>query len=144
MTLIEVSVAIAVLAVAAIGALNYQYHATRRGLLARSEITATRIAQLLLEDWKSRGADETYDPIDLEMGFEASKVIDWYRVTIDRLPMMVNLRWEDVSRDSEAGVTLREIRVEVRWRLDRTDGGIRDGDPGYVMTTLVRMDQSAG
>ena len=70
-TLLEITVAIAVLAVASIGAINYQYHATRQGLVARSEITATRVAQLLLEDWKSRGGDETYDPEDLGMGFTA-------------------------------------------------------------------------
>ena len=65
MTLLEVAVAIAVLAIASIGAINYQYHATRQGLVARSEITATRVAQLLLEDWKSRGGDETYDPVEI-------------------------------------------------------------------------------
>lgn len=143
-TLLEVTVAIAVLAIASIGAINYQYHATRQGLIARSEITATRVAQLLLEDWKSRGGDETYDPVDLDMGFAAMQAADWYRVKVDNLPMSVNLQWKDVENDASAGVTLRELRVEFRWRVDRTDGAIRDVDPEYVMTTLVRRDQSSG
>jgi prepilin-type N-terminal cleavage/methylation domain-containing protein len=143
-TLLEVAVAIAVLAVASIGAINYQYHATRQGLLARSEITATRVAQLLLEDWKSRGGDETYDPEDLGMGFTAMQAANWYRIKVDNLPMSVNLQWKNVEQDVTAGVTLRELRVEFRWRVDRTDGGIRDIDPEYVMTTLVRRDQSSG
>ena len=143
-TLLEVSVAIAVLAVASIGAINYQYHATRQGLLARSEITATRVAQLLLDDWKSRGGDETYDPEDLGLGFAAMQAANWYRITVDNLPMAVYLQWTDVEQDVAAGVTLRELRVEFRWRVDRTDGAIRDIDPEYVMTTLVRRDQSSG
>jgi prepilin-type N-terminal cleavage/methylation domain-containing protein len=143
-TLVEVAVAIAVLAVASIGAINYQYHATRQGLVARSEITATRVAQLLLEDWKSRGGDETYDPVDLGLGFTAMQAADWYRIQVDNLPMSVNLQWKDVEHDASAGVTLREIRVEFRWRVDRTAGAIRDIDPRYVMTTLVRRDQSSG
>jgi prepilin-type N-terminal cleavage/methylation domain-containing protein len=143
-TLLEVTVAIAVLAVASIGAINYQYHATRQGLVARSEITATRVAQLLLEDWKSRGGDETYNPVDLGLGFAALQAADWYRIKVDNLPMSVNLQWKNVEQDVAAGVTLREIRVEFRWRVDRTDGAIRDSDPEYVMTTLVRRDQSSG
>ena len=143
-TLVEVSVAIAVLAVASIGAINYQYHATRQSLVARSEITATRVAQLLLEDWKSRGGDETYDPEDLGMGFTAMQAADWYRIKVDNLSMAVNLQWKNVEQDLAAGVTLRELRVEFRWRVDRTDGAIRDIDPEYVMTTLVRRDQSSG
>ena len=143
-TLVEVTVAIAILAVASIGAINYQYHATRQGLVARAEFTATRVAQLLLEDWKSRGGDETYNPADLGLGFTAMQAADWYRIKVDNLPMSVYLQWKDVEHDASAGVTLREIRVEFRWRVDRTDGAIRDIDPKYVMTTLVRRDQSSG
>jgi Tfp pilus assembly protein PilV len=143
-TLAEVAVAIAVLAVASIGAINYQYHATRQGLIARSEITATRVAQLLLEDWKSRGGDETYNPVDLGLGFTAMQAANWYRIKVDNLPMSMNLQWKDVENDASAGVTLRELRVEFRWRVDRTDGAIRTLDPEYIMTTLVRRDQSSG
>ena len=144
LTLVEVIVAIAVLAVASIGAINYQYHATRQGLLARSELTATRVAQLVLEDWKSRGGDETYNPEELGLGFTAMQATDWYRIEVDNLPLAVNLQWKDVAQDAEADSTLRELRVELRWRTDRSDGSVGDMDPQYVMTTLVRRDQSAG
>ncbi|NLH17360.1 MAG: prepilin-type N-terminal cleavage/methylation domain-containing protein [Phycisphaerae bacterium] len=143
-TLLEVAVGIAILAVASIGAINYQYHATRQSLVAQSEMTATRVAQLLLEDWKSRGGDETYNPEELGLGFVAMPAEDAYRIKVDNLPMTVYLDWKDVEKDEEAGVTLREISVEFRWRLDRTDGAIRGQDPEYVMTTLVRRDQSSG
>ena len=143
-TLLDGAVAIAILAIASIGAINYQYHATRQGLVARAEMTATRVAQLLLEDWKSRGGDETYDPVELDMGFAAMQAADWYRIKVDNLPMSVHLQWKDVEQDVAACVTLRELRVEFRWRVDRADGAIRDIDPEYVMTTLVRRDQSSG
>ncbi len=143
-TLLEVAVAIAILAVASIGAINYQYLATRQSLVARSELTATGVAQLLLEDWKSCGGDETYNPETLGVGFVAIPADDAYRIKVDNLPMTVFLDWKDVEQDLEGGVTLREISVEFRWRLDRTDGSIRENDPRYVMTTLVRRDQSSG
>ncbi|MHC4423576.1 MAG: type IV pilus modification PilV family protein, partial [Planctomycetota bacterium] len=46
-TLIEVMVAMVVLAIAATGALGYQYHAAAQVRIARAETTATGIAQLL-------------------------------------------------------------------------------------------------
>jgi len=143
-SLIEVSVAVAVLAVAAIGALGYQYHATRRTILAKDKLTATRTCCLLLEDWKSTGGEDNYDPSTLDMGFTATGTADQYRTRVNGLPMVVTLGWRDLESDSDAGVTLREIRTTVRWRQDRALGTIRTSDPSFVMTTYVRRDQSAG
>jgi hypothetical protein len=80
----------------------------------------------------------------LGLGFTAMQAANWYRIKVDNLPMAVYLQWKNVEQDVAAGVTLRELRVEFRWRVDRTDGAIRDIDPEYVMTTLVRRDQSSG
>ena len=68
-TLIETMVAMVVLAIAALGALGYQYHAALQVRIAHAQTTGTRTAQLLLEDWKSTGGSEDYDPIALAMGF---------------------------------------------------------------------------
>lgn len=48
-------VAMAVLAIATLGTLSYQYHSAKHSRIAKLEMTATRTAQLLLEDWKSSG-----------------------------------------------------------------------------------------
>lgn len=143
-SLIEVLVAVVVLAVAVLGALSYQYHATRRTVLAKDELTATRTARLLLEDWKSNGGDENYDPTTLEMGFVPTGVADCYRIKVNDLPMTASLGWNDVDVDKEAGVTLREIRVTLQWRQDRSTGVLEDMDPDFTMTTYVRRDQSGG
>lgn len=73
-TLIEVIVALAVVVIASLGALGYQYYAAAQGRIAHAQTTSTRIAQLLLEDWKSTGGSEDYDPTALGLGF-SSEVI---------------------------------------------------------------------
>ncbi|MBN1819016.1 MAG: prepilin-type N-terminal cleavage/methylation domain-containing protein [Sedimentisphaerales bacterium] len=143
-TLVEVIVACVVLAIAVLGVLSYQYHATRRTILARDKLTATRTCQLLLEDWKSNGADDTYDPSSLELGFTDTGTADRYKIKVNDLPMVATLSWKDVDNDTEANVTLREIRVLLQWRLDRRDDVIDAQDPQFEMATYVRRDQSAG
>ncbi len=143
-SLIEVMVAVVVLAVAVLGVLNYQYHATRRTILAKDELTATRTARLLLEDWKSNGGEEHYDPTGLEMGILPTGVADRYLVRVNDLPLYATLQWRDVEENTDAGVTLREIRVLLQWRRDRSVGATETTDPDFAMTTYVRRDQSGG
>jgi len=143
-SLIEVMVAVVVLAVAVLGVLNYQYHATRRTILAKDELTATRTARLLLEDWKSHGGDAHYDPTLLEMGILPTGVTDRYLVRVNDLPLYATLQWRDVEENTDAGVTLREIRVLLQWRRDRSVGAMEATDPDFAMTTYVRRDQSGG
>ena len=54
-TLIEALAAMVILAIAALGTLSYQYHSAKHSHITKLEMTATRTAQLLLEDWKSSG-----------------------------------------------------------------------------------------
>jgi len=143
-SLIEVLVAVAIIAVASVGALSYQYHAAQRTQLAKAELTATRTCRLLLEDWKSNGGDEDYDPSDLELGFAATGQANVYKSDISNLPMYISLDWQDIDEDVEAGVTLRRIDVTIRWRQDRRDDTIRTNDPAFAMNTYVRRDQSGG
>ena len=55
MTLSEVMIAVAVVIVAALGTLCYEYLCIDHVRYARAELIATRIGQLLIEDWKSTG-----------------------------------------------------------------------------------------
>lgn len=144
MTLIEVMVAMVVLAIAAIGALGYQYHAARHGNIAKLEMIATRTAQLLLEDWKSTGGDENYDPSTLGLGFHKTSGENLYRITVDDLPIYVELSHRDVAHDSVAAVTLRQISVITRWRRDYSSLEPKSEDPSLVLTTYVRRDASGG
>jgi prepilin-type N-terminal cleavage/methylation domain-containing protein len=145
MTLLEIMVAMVVLAIAAIGALGYQYHAARHGNIAKLEMIATRTAQLLLEDWKSTGGDEYYDPSALGLGFDKTVEEGLFRVVVDDLPMYVRLEHRDVAHDSVASVTLREISVITRWRQDyKSIQPEADRDPSLILTTYVRRDASGG
>ena len=143
-TLVELIVATLVLAVASLGALSYQYHAVKRAKIARAEITAAQLAQLLIEDWKSRGGDENYDPTELNMGLEDLGIEGQYKIILNEFPMQVELWHSDIDTDETAGVTLREIRVIIRWRQDYQDLAPGASDPTFTTTTYVRRDQSGG
>lgn len=71
LTLVEVIVAMAILAIVALGALGYEYYAAQQVRLAHVQTIATHTAQLLLEDWKSTGGSDDYDPTILGLGFSS-------------------------------------------------------------------------
>ena len=142
-TLVEAIVAMVVLTIASLGALSYQYHAAVQARVGSSQVTATRTSQLLLEDWKSTGGSSQYDPSTLELGFEQQNDFDYF-ITINRLPMYINLAHRDVEYDDSAGITLREISVTTRWRKDYREGQIVADDPSLVLTTYVRLDAAGG
>ena len=143
-TLIEALVAMAILAIAALGALSYQFHCANQARIAKLELTATRTAQLLLEDWKSSGGSSAYDPAKLGMGFVYDQQSDFYKIKVDKLPIFIRLVQRDVESDESAGITLREISVITRWRLDFVDIEPEETDPHLVLTTYVRLDAAAG
>lgn len=146
MTLVELSVAILILAVASVGTMSYQYHAARRASMARAEITAMQLGRLLIEDWKSRGGEESYDPAELNMGItSAARGEPVYRVTMNGFPMWITLWHQDMMADGSAGVTLRQIRVTVQWkREDAQEKPSLETDPTYVTATYVRRDEAGG
>lgn len=143
-TLIELIVATMILAIASLGALTYQYHAVKRARSAQAEIAATQLAQLLLDDWKSTGGSEFYDPGSLNLGLEQIGSDPIYRVTLNGFPMRAQLWYTDVSTDEAAGVTLREIRVSIRWRRDYKNLEPSASDPIFTSSTYVRRDQAGG
>jgi len=142
-TLLELILAVLILTIVSVGTISYQYFATRLATRADAEITATRTARLVLDNWKKTGGDENFAPTSLDMGFQgipSSK----YLITINHLPMTLKLEWQNVGYDDVAGVTLRQIQVTVQWRSDYQAQEVRPADPRYVMTTYVRRDESEG
>lgn len=143
-TLIETLAAMTILAIAALGTLGYQYHSTQLSRTSVLEMAATRTAQLLLEDWKSKGGQADYDPRSLNIGFVKDTKLKIYRITIDDLPVFAKLYYSDVANDTLSGVTLRQISVVVRWRKDFSDIMPVYDDPHLTLTTFVRLDASGG
>ena len=161
MTLAEVMVASVVLVVAALGALRCQYYATGHGRTARAQIAAARVAQLLIEDWKSTGGSTEYDPYALDMGFSRARAIPdgfttaeglgavlndgVYAITVDGMSILAMLKYLDVNEDGSASAALRQLAVVVRFAEgDNTaDNRLADMDP-VTLVTYVRLDGSSG
>jgi prepilin-type N-terminal cleavage/methylation domain-containing protein len=138
-TLVEVMLAVAVTVVVALGTLCYQYYGVQHSRAADAQVTGTRVGQLVLEDWKSTGGDQDYDPAALGLGFTTTSPEN-YIITLDNQTFYVQLVRNDIDQDTVAGVTLREIKVLVRWRKDYARGAISGSDPLINLTTYVRRD----
>ena len=164
-TLVETMITATVVAIAALGGLSYQYLSAKHTKIALSQMTATRTARLLLEDWKSTGGSVEYKPSNLGLGFIDASVIanalaipaelnttlsdGAYSTETDSLPMVVALRHEDVSFDESADVKLRQLTVVVVF--GEVVGGILTNSEGWLetvppitLTTFVRTDGSGG
>ena len=164
-TLIESMAAMVLLSVIVTGAMGYQYYAALHTKIARAQMVATRTAQLLLEDWKSTGGSNEYDPHKLNLGFSEPLLVPahWsegigvglgtplhnsvYAITVDGLPMLVMLNWIDVEEDTEAEIKLRQISVTVRFGApsgeDDVESRLANLAP-VILTTYVRSDASGG
>lgn len=124
-TIVEMMVAIVILAVAVIGASGYRYYAAidaRRGAM---KVTAARIALLLCENWRGVKGDTAYDPvtyfaseltISAQPGFDDSgfkdadfALLGSYLVVADNVNYYAILSWKDVDTD------LRGLNIVVAW-----------------------------
>jgi hypothetical protein len=160
-SLAEVMVSVVVVTIVALGGLSYQYHAARHARIARAQITATRTAQLLLEDWKGTGGSSEYDPAALGIGISFAGAVsigsyDWdttlgggaYSTKIDDLPMVVMLGFRDVESDEGAQVKLRQLTVVIQSGEISTETREFTSASGLVMpvvmTTYTRADASNG
>jgi Tfp pilus assembly major pilin PilA len=141
LTLIEAAIAIGVVGISSLGALSYQYYSARQLRVASVTLASMRVGQMLLEDWKGKGGDDVYDPTKLGMGFAKDTIGTDYIVTIDGQRFYIWLTHADVTTDSLAGVTLRELKCTVRWRSDLTARTPGTDDPTAVFATYIRRGE---
>lgn len=142
-TLVEAAMAVSVIVIAALGTLCYEYLCIDHVRIARAQLAATRVGQLLIEDWKSTGGSPDYTPEDLNMGFALPPDADagQFMTTIDGLRLFITMDSDNKESDDFAGTVLRELDVTVKWKHDFSNGIPTDGDPAVVLTTYVRPDQ---
>jgi prepilin-type N-terminal cleavage/methylation domain-containing protein len=140
-TLIETTVALAVVAVSTLGALSYQYHCARQIHIAHAELAATRVAQTIAEDWKASGGGDAYDPTAMNIGFAKDPIGTGYLITVDGMHFFIDLTARQVDYDNFSTIALREINCTVRWRSDFNAGAPGPSDPAVVMTTYLRAGQ---
>lgn len=163
-TLTEVMAAIAILIISSTGALSYQYFSAKDAKKARSQINATRVAQLLLEDWKSTGGSKEYNPQTLGLGFTSALEVpahysngagvglgsplhdSVHEIDIDDITLVVMLTWADVAEDDVSGVILRQLDVTVTedeaWQ-GNSQKKLQELNP-VILTTYVRVDATGG
>jgi hypothetical protein len=144
MTLVEVMVAVAFVIVAALGTMCYEYLCVDHVRIARAELIATRLGQLLIEDWKSTGGASDYNPEDLNMGFDLPDGLMTNCLTVvDGLPLHISMTHSDVDGgvDTFSGTKLSELNVVVSWKKNFGNGAIEDDDPRVSLATYVRQDQ---
>ena len=163
-TLVEVLMTTVILSILAIGSLNFQYFAARDTKLAKAQMTATRTAQLLLEDWMSTGGSEDYDPTLLGLGFtsihDSPDDLDKYSdlgkrlrdtlflVDVDNIQMLVMLMSKDVVYDESAKVTLRQLSVYISFGAVIEDNKIKEAESAQIrpviLSTYIRIDAEGG
>ena len=143
-SLIEVMVSVAIIVVVALGTLCYQYLSVKHSRIALAQNTATRIGQLLLEDWKSTGGDTDYDPSSLGLGFAAlvPASAGCFLITLDNQTFYIQLVLPptQIDQDTVANIKLLRLNVIVKWRKDYTLGAISASDPQVSLTTYVRRE----
>jgi Tfp pilus assembly protein PilV len=136
LTLVETAISLAVVAISTLGSLSYQYHAARQIHIAHAELVATRTGQLLVEDWKSTGGAQNYDPVALNIGFAQDPTSTYYLITVDGVRLSVWL--VALDEDMSFGGSLRRITVTLRWRANFDAQPPTASDPIVVFTTYVR------
>jgi Tfp pilus assembly protein PilV len=135
-------IASTVLGIGALGVLNYQYYAVSHAKRAQTEVKASKIGQLILEDWKATGGSTGFDPSQLQMGI--TRDVDEYKVTMDDVTFFLKLSSKDQAHDLVSRTTIRQINVMVKWRKDYADVPVNSDYLSYSMSTYVRVDQSGG
>ena len=148
LTLIEVLIAAVIMFIIAIGGLMYQAYGVKHKRIAWAELTALRTAQMVIEDWKSTGGEgldgaNGYTPEYFDNDFDHHHGETW-TINIENLPMEVSLRSEDVEIDEDAGITLKELEVLVKWNVDFSDDPVPSESPSMRLITYVRADATGG
>lgn len=145
-TIVEVMMSVTIIIIVALGTLSFQYYSVKDSRSSEAQVTAARLGQLLLEDWKSTGGDADYDANALGLGFAASTppATGSYNITLDNQTFYIQMAQQLVpianNPDPVAGVTLQELSVTVSWRRDYDNGAIDSSDPTLTFTTFVRRD----
>lgn len=141
----EVMLSMAIIIIVALGTLSFQYQGVKHSRAAEAQIAASRIGQLLLEDWKSTGGASTYDPNTLGLGFTPVTPGN-YTITLDYQLFHIQMAQQlatvtsGANPDTVAGVTLQQLSITVSWREDFGTGAVSSSDSTLTFTTYVRCD----
>ena len=145
LTLVEVTVAIVVVGVAAVGLSSFRYHAALDARKADVHIVAGRAALLLCEGWRGTAGDTSYDPVtDLSSVITISASgsgpaapgsfaeLGKYEIISEGVKYYATLSWQDVV----AG--LRSLSVVIGWDQRGNGAGFANVDKEISLVTYSR------
>ncbi|MBN1764867.1 MAG: prepilin-type N-terminal cleavage/methylation domain-containing protein [Sedimentisphaerales bacterium] len=160
-SLVEVMIAIVILGIGIFGTMKYQYEATKQTLIAQAHTTSTRVAQLILENWKATGGSPNYRPEILNNSLDSisfsyvrdevatkkhpkkdekdERVIRLiFRTTVDELPLLIYLERSTGIPD------IIKISAIVQWSPDFYSIPLESDEylPYVELTTLARGDEA--
>lgn len=143
-TLTEVMISVLIVMILATGAMGYQYTSTRDVKVSEVQAAAARLGILLLESWKGRQGQASFDPVDVfesEMTIQTSAIgpdvpdngdgmplvkLGSYEIILHNVNYYVTLSYDEASA---SGPML--LNVTLTWRRDYTQGELQ-GDELFV------------
>jgi len=148
-TLIEVMVAILLLLIAVVGAINFRFFCAMDARKADVHINATRLGLTLLESWRGAGGKDSFNPDVLEtteMVINPGSgpgptndltVLGKYQIILRGVNYYATLSY----KDDAAGMSnenLRNLNVMVHWPIQYPDGAYVAGEGRSIrMTTYA-------
>jgi hypothetical protein len=117
---------------------------------------------LLLEDWKSTGGSNEYNPKFLDLGFSSALSIPSgfsydkslgyplndavYSIKINDIPIIVMLAWKEIAYDNTAETKLLQLAaiVQCREASSETDFQLLENIEPVTLVTYARVDASDG
>lgn len=143
-TLVELMVCILILSIVMLGTMVYQYSSIQQTHMAQGQMEATRIAQLLIEDWKASGAVFDYDPEKLQLdivsvgGTRFDAVGNMYKTY--QTPKNNPIMRIDLLRPTARSIPI-PISVTVYWDLSQNILQLSPNCPSVVLATYARGDE---
>lgn len=143
-SLIEILVAVTVLAFALIGISAYNYYSALRTRRANLHENGIRMAILLCEGWSGIDGGPAFDPVatfgsDLDITADSGPAypdeftsLGSYRIAVEGFYYYVTLSWKDIDSDIKA------LNVIVNWDIfGRGASALADSGKSYQLTTYV-------
>jgi prepilin-type N-terminal cleavage/methylation domain-containing protein len=140
LTLVEVMVVVLIIAVAVIGAMGFRFYCVRDAKLSDVQANAARIGSMILDNWKARGGDASYNPYthfatfssqlnipkanDKAVGnagntYQIQDVANsvWYDVALSTAPVTYT------STTGGITITLTALKASISWRQGYLNSG---------------------
>jgi len=146
LTLVEIMISIVIILVAIVGAMSFRYYTAMDAREADVKVTAARIGGMLLDGWKAKGGDTTYDPdaefssnLDISTCVTGPAVptgyteLDTYLIVSNRANLYATLSYEG-STTTAPGI----LNVKIAWLHNYTTGTVGVTDKSVQLTAFVR------